>query len=364
MGGVRRPDRPLTGLPRTLYVAVPGDIATRTGGYGYDREIVAALGRRGWTVHVVTLSGTYPEPSAGDLAATAHQLGQLPDDACVMIDGLACGVLADVLAPERARLRLVALVHHPLGLETGLDAASSRRLLASERAALACVRLVVVTSRRTVGAVETLDVAVDRIVVVEPGTEPAPLAHGSREGAVQMLCVASLVPRKGHDLLFDALERLTHAEWHLTCAGSADRDVAFASMLVRRSATGLLRGRVTLAGELAGDALESAYASSDLFVLPTRYEGYGMAVAEALARGIPVVSTRTGAIDDLVGDSAGVLVPTDDASALASALEPLLADRARLDRFRSGAMRVRSALPTWDVSADAMERALATVIGG
>jgi glycosyltransferase involved in cell wall biosynthesis len=89
-----------------------------------------------------------------------------------------------------------------------------------------------------------------------------------------------------------------------------------------------------------------------------------MAVAEALARGIPVVSTRTGAIDDLVGDSAGVLVPTDDASALASALEPLLADRARLDRFRSGAMRVRSALPTWDVSADAMERALATVIGG
>ncbi|HUR33353.1 MAG TPA: glycosyltransferase family 4 protein, partial [Vicinamibacterales bacterium] len=183
-------------------------------------------------------------------------------------------------------------------------------------------------------------------------------ATGHGDGTLRLLCVASLVPRKGHDTLFTALEGLASLDWQLTCVGRLDRDAAYAAELARRAATGPLAGRVTMAGELSGDALDAAYAAADLFVLPTHYEGYGMVVAEALARGIPVVSTPTGAIPELVRDRAGVLVPPGNAAALGAALAPLISDRTRLGALRDGAMQARAALPTWDEACARMEEAL------
>jgi glycosyltransferase involved in cell wall biosynthesis len=253
---------------------------------------------------------------------------------------------------------LTALVHHPLGLETGLTATAAARLLESERRALRAASGVMVTSKRTVAAVEALGVPAESIAVVEPGTEPVPAASGSRGGAVHLLCVASLVPRKGHETLFDALMHLVDLDWRLTCVGSLERDTAYAATLVDRCNVPPLRGRVAVCGELAGAALEAAYESADLFVLPTHYEGYGMAVAEALARGIPVVSTPTGAIEDLVGTDAGVIVPPGDPEALAGALRAAIADPNEAMRLRQGALRARNRLPTWASSSERMEQAL------
>jgi len=344
--------------PPTLHFVVPGDIDARTGGYGYDREIIAGLRQRGWVVHVVVLPGDYPTPSDDQRAAAAHALAAVPDHACVLIDGLALGALPEAASREANRLRIIALVHHPLGLETGLDPETSARLLTSERAALQSVAGVIVTSPATVAAVVDLGVEPGRIAVVEPGTARQPIARGSGTGAVSLLIVASLVPRKGHDTLFTALERLVDLDWHLTCVGSLDRD-PLAATLAARCATAPLRGRVTLLGELSGAALDAAYEAADLFVLPTHYEGYGMVVAEALSRGIPVVSTATGAIPDLVGDDAGTLVPPGDAEALSAVLEHLMNDRASMRQLREGALRVRALLPTWDTTMTAMEEALA-----
>jgi glycosyltransferase involved in cell wall biosynthesis len=343
---------------RTMYFVVPGDLETRTGGYGFDRAVVAGLRERGWTVVVVSLPGNYPLATAAARLAAARAFAAIPSDALVVVDGLALGALAAEAVHERTRLRLIALVHHPLGLETGIDAATSNRLLASEREALTAVRGVVVTSRRTMGAVERLGVPSTSLAVVEPGTVPMPLAAGSGGARLEWLCVASLVPRKGHDTLFDALETLTALPWHLTCVGGLNRDSDFASRLVQRSSSGSLSGRVTLAGELAGAALDSAYDRADVFVLATHYEGYGMAVAEALARGIPVVSTPTGAIEELVGRSAGILVPPADPAALARELRRVITDRDVLEQLRRGARAVRASLPTWDAACARMEAAL------
>jgi len=89
-----------------------------------------------------------------------------------------------------------------------------------------------------------------------------------------------------------------------------------------------------------------------------RHEGYGMVVAEALARGLPVVSTATGAIRDLVGDEAGIVVPPGDLAALADALSRVLGDADLRARLADGARRVREHLPTWDAAAVAMAQAL------
>jgi glycosyltransferase involved in cell wall biosynthesis len=281
----------------------------------------------------------------------------------VVIDGLAYGAMPDVVRREAGRLRLVALVHHPLADETGLAASSVEALAASERSALTAARAVIVTSRRTAARLAAYDVPADRIAVVEPGTDPAPLAQGSRGGTVSMLSVATLTPRKGHDVLLAALARLQHRDWHLTCAGSADRDADHVSRLRAYIDAAGLASRVTLAGELDGAGLAPLYDRADLFVLPTLYEGYGMVVAEALARGLAVVSSATGAIPELLVEGSGLALPPGDVDALHAALDRLLADPAARAAMAAGARRVRARLPTWEAQSAAMANVIARVNG-
>jgi glycosyltransferase involved in cell wall biosynthesis len=345
-------------MSRPLHFVVPGAISTRSGGYGYDREIIDRLRKRKWLVQLRELPGTYPIPTADERIDAARLLSAIPSASRTVVDGLAFGALPREVQHERERLQLIALVHHPLGLETGLTQDESSRLLDSEREALRAARGVIVTSPRTVDAVIDLGFARDRIAVVEPGTNPRPAASGSRDSRTNLLCVASLTPRKGHDTLLDALEQISNLDWHLTCVGRAFGDPSWAERLRRRAQAGILAGRITFTGELSGDALDSIYDQADLFVLPTRYEGYGMVVAEALAHGVPVVSTPTGAIADLVGDTAGFIVSPDDPAALGGVIRLFMTDRMVRTRMRQGALRARARLRDWDVAAAQFEEAI------
>jgi glycosyltransferase involved in cell wall biosynthesis len=346
------------GAPGRVAFVVPGSIDTRTGGYGYDRAIVAGLERRGWTVRVHEIPGSFPWCSAASRQSAAAILAALADGTAVVLDGLALGALPDEAAREAARLRLIALVHHPLADETGLSADQRARLEASERRALQAVRHVVVTSARTADTLDRYGVAPASITVIEPGTEPAPQSRGSRGGTVELLCVATLVPRKGHDVLVRALAAMSGTPWHLTCVGGLDRDEAWVAALRAQVAAAGLETRIAFVGELDQTPLEASYDAADVFVLPTWYEGYGMAVAEALARGLPVVSTATGAIADLVGSDAGVLVPPGDAAALTAALSAVVTDATLRARLAGGALRVRARLPSWDDAAGRMARTI------
>jgi glycosyltransferase involved in cell wall biosynthesis len=345
-------------VPSTVSFVVPGSLATLTGGYGYDREIIAGLQRRGWTVPVIELAGEYPTPSSASRAEAARALAALTPGARVIVDGLAFGALPDEAAREANRLAFVALVHHPLGDETGLAPAASAALHASERRALRAARRVVVTSRATAARLTAFDVPAAAVTVIEPGTDPAPLSRGSGGDTTELLCVASIVPRKGHDVLVRALAAMADAPWHLTCVGGLDRDEAWVRALQRQVAELGLEGRIAFVGEMDRAPLAEVYAAADVFVLPTRYEGYGMVVAEALARGLPVVSTATGGIADLVGGEAGILVPADDAAALTRALSTVVSDRALRRRLAEGAQQVRGTLPSWDEAAALMARTI------
>jgi glycosyltransferase involved in cell wall biosynthesis len=344
-----------------LEFVLPGDPETRTGGYEYDRRMVAGLRTLGWEVRLHLLADRFPSPTRSDLTAAASTFAALPDGARVLVDGLAFGALPEIAALEASRLRLVALVHHPLAAETGLTPGQQQRLWEGERAALATARAVVVTSAETAAALRPYGVSPQRIVVVEPGTDPAPLSRGSSArggGPVQLLCVGTLTPRKGHDLLLRALAGLRHHDWRLDCAGSATRDLATAAALVERAAALGLLDRVSWRGELGPAAMEAAWDAADLLVSPSRYEGYGMAVAEALAHGLPVVATDVGAVASLVGEEAGLVVPVDDLPALEQALDRLLGDGATRVRLAAGAARARQRLPSWEQACHALAGAL------
>lgn len=343
--------------PRTLTFVIPGDLETRTGGYVYDRRIRDGLLDLGWRVEVRSLEGSFPQPSAAALAHADAMLRAIPDGSRVLIDGLALGAMPVEATPHAQRLRLMGLVHHPLALETGIDGDTAARLHASERRALAAVRHVIVTSTRTVTAVADLGVPATRVTVVEPGTDMAPIAKGSQTEEVRLVCVASLSPRKGHTILFRALGRLRSFRWHLDCVGSAERDPENGAALRQVLREEQLEDRVSLVGEADGREVAAYYDRSDAFVLPTLYEGYGMVVAEALARGLPVISTPTGAIADLVTDDVGILVPPGDVDGWCDALRRLFDPEVRAG-LAAGARAKRARLRSWEAAAAEMAEAL------
>ncbi len=351
-----------------LHFVVPGPLDQRTGGYIYDARIVEGLRRRHWQVVVHELAGEFPAGDARARSSLAGTLAGLPAGARVVIDGLAVGALPELVHPERLRLQLLALVHLLLADETGLDGAQRDRFVALERDALAACTGVLATSACTAGRVAQLGVATAAIRAVPPGTDPAPLAAGPGPGAPpRLLCVASVTPRKGQDVLVRALARLADRPWSCVCAGSLHRAPAFARAVEQQVLAAGLAPRIAFPGECGAEAVGALYDTSSVFVLPSHAEGFGMVLTEALARGLPVVSTTGGAIPDTVPPAAGLLVAPGDAAALAGALAELLpaaAGRpasgaaARLAQLAAAARRHAASLPDWAAATDTFAAAV------
>jgi hypothetical protein len=293
-------------LAGELGFAIPGDLDTPTGGYAYDRRLIAELRQAGWAVRHLAWGAGFPFPSPAEEAQAAASLAALADGSLVLVDGLAYGALPAPAEAESRRLRLVALVHHPLALETGLAPELAAGLAGSERRALAAARAVIATSTTTAATLQRdYGVPAARLQVASPGSEPAPPARGSaasQGGPVHLLSAGTATLRKGHDLLIEALARIADLPWRCSIAGSLERDPAVAADLRRRIGRHALGARVSLLGALPD--LGPLYGAADLFVLASRYEGYGMVFAEALQHGLPIVATSAGAIPKSVPASA------------------------------------------------------------
>ncbi len=340
--------------------AIPGDINLPTGGYMYARHVLALLPQFGIQVRHLELPGSFPAPSAADLAETARRLESAGSAAAVVVDGLAYGAMpAEVI--QRVRPPIVALVHHPLCLEAGLSEARQEELHVLEKAALALARRVVVTSARTARTLTTdFAVPAGKIAVAEPGTDPAARARGSAGGAMQLLSVGSIIPRKAYDILVRALAPVKDRDWRLTIAGAVDRSPDALSALRAALRDTALEGRVTLIGPVDQGRLADLYASADAFLMPSLYEGYGMVLAEAMARGLPIVCSTGGAAAETVPDAAAIKVPPGDERALSAAIGRLLDDAALRRRLADASWAAGQTLPRWEDTA----RRIAGVIEG
>lgn len=329
----------------TVYFLVPGDINQLTGGYSYDREIIRELTQAGIHIQLLQLSPEFPSPSATAMEETRATMASLPDGALVLIDGLAFGVMNDVAERESTRLKIIALCHHPLALETGLDTSEVHRLINAETRALAAARAVIVTSAMT-AKILTQDFAVpsEKITLALPGTQRVHAASCNNE-TPRLLTIATLTKRKGHDLLISALARLSHLPWQARFVGGLDFDPQWVMQLRKMINKYQLKERIILVGNVDDPAKE--FQCADLFVLPSHFEGYGMAFAEALAFGLPIIGTTAGAIPDVVPPTAGVLVEPGNLEELTKALERLLTHPADRHRLQESARAAAKNLPTW-----------------
>lgn len=338
-------------MKRPAVFAIPGDIDTRTGGYIYEKQLLLALRRAGREVQHLALPGSYPAPTSDDLFATETALAAIPADVPVLLDGFLSGATdPDRLA--RMQAPYVPVTHHPLALENGLPPERAAHLRAVETQNLARAAHVIVPSPHTADILtQSYAVPPARITIAPPGLVLAPPAQPARrDGAPLILSVGQLVIRKGHDILLQALADLADLDWHAVIVGkSPDSDHA-RDLEYLRDRLGL-RVRVRFAGEVDADELAALYAEARIFALATRYEGYGMVFAEALAYGLPIVASTGGAVTDTVPRDAGLLVPPDDATAFGAALRVLLKDPDRRAALATAAAAHGAALPSWDDTA-------------
>lgn len=343
-----------------LVFAYPGQLELKTGGYGYDRRLIQGLEQLGWQVELAGLGSGFPAPEADVMALAEERLSALPDDALVLIDGLAFGVMNEWAKREASRLRIVALVHHPLALETGIAADVAGVLREREREALRFVRHVVVTSPETARTLSS-SYAVDRanITVALPGTDQRKPATGGND-PVHIISVGTLTRRKGHDVLINALHKLNDLAWRASIIGDQTLDPATAQALTDQVTSLDLSDRVTLCG--AVDDVGSELQTGDIFALASRYEGYGMVFAEALVQGLPIVACHAGAVPDVVPPQAGMLVPVDDVDAFAGALRKLISNPALRRQFADAAAKAGAVLPSWEETARTVSDGLKGVI--
>lgn len=340
-----------------VWFAIPGDPETLTGGYVYARRLMEALPAAGWTPRLLSWPGTFPHPGAEDLQSVRASLEALPPRATVLIDGLAYGALPTSVI-DGLNVRIAALVHHPLARESGIAADDAAHFEKTERAALTLARRVVVTSPVTAQTlVQEFSVPREKIHVALPGTERAHRARGGGDVPL-ILTVGTLTPRKGHDVLIAALAEVADLPWKSQIVGSKERDLATTALLRKLIEHHNLERRVTLAGEMSGGALREIYGRADIFALASRYEGYGMVFAEALAHGLPIAACAAGAVIDTVPGDAGVLTPPDDVRAFADTLRRMLTDRTLRVSLADAAWRHGQALPQWSDTARAVAGAL------
>jgi glycosyltransferase involved in cell wall biosynthesis len=349
----------------TVHVVLPDgvdDPERPSGGNIYDGRICAGLRVIGWSVVLHVVPGPWPVPDAAARAALTETVAAIPDGELVLLDGLIALTVPDVVVPQGLRLRVVVLVHMPIGLDDPLGVSSP--VATGERAVLSAATAVVTTSAWTRDLLlDRYRLPPERLHVAEPGVDPAGLATGSAAGG-ELLCVAAVAPHKGHDVLFAALTMIADLSWRCVCVGTLDRDPGFVHTLCRQARVAGIDDRVSLVGTRTGADLEITYAAADLLVVASRAETYGMVVTEALARGIPVVATDVGGLPAALGRGSdgrrpGLLVPPGDGATLAAALRRWLGESVLRQQLRLSAGERRATLSDWSVTSDRISRVLA-----
>ncbi|PHQ72107.1 MAG: glycosyl transferase family 1 [Paracoccus sp.] len=339
--------------------AIPGDIDTLTGGYLYEKRLLSGLRDLGHDMQHLELPASFPDAGPDDMACAVGMLQSLDPARPLILDGLVSGAI-DPAGLATVRAPVIAMVHHPLAEESGLNEARQSQLLQTERENLRLSRHVLVPSPHTRRIlIDRYDVPPAKITVARPGVDKTRLPRAPVSPPL-ILSVGILHPRKGHDVLIAALTRIAHLDWQAVIVGNP-WDRSHAAALQDMVNASPVAARIHLAGRVSDTRLRRLYARASVFALATRYEGYGIVFDEALLNGLPVVSCDTGAVPETLPTGTRLLTPIDDPAAFAAALDRILSDGALRERLTLAAETAGQALPDWRDTATTASKVIAAV---
>lgn len=341
------------GIPDTmrlvLITAAPFEAVS--GASFYHRRLLAAWQDMGGEAEVIAL----------ETPAKAALADRFDDAAAILVEGSAFELALAALPGLQARGAL-ALIHHPTALEPGTPEPRRNQLKQLETTMLPKFRGVIAASTPIAERLSSeFGVLASRIHVLVPGTDHQPQVAIDADAPFGTPCtilsLGTLTYRKGYDVLLRALALLPDLNWRLILAGEP-RDPAYAAEIVDLTDRLGLTDRVERHGAAAGAELAALWARTDLFASATRFEGFGMAIAEAMARGLPVAITDGGAAGDLVVVGAGIVAPVDDVAQFSKALRRLIFSPALRAEMGAIAWNHARSLPQWPEQAAALERIL------
>ena len=334
-------------------LAFPGQLTTKTGGYYYLSRILQELPKFGWTGTPLSLGNGFPTPSLEVLANAEKLIRSSLSNIPILADCLAWGTMNQCAQQLSGSHKIIPLVHHPLCLETGLSKAESKNLFNKEKLVLSVSQKIVTTSPDTSDCLQELFlVPKSKITIAVPGTDSANLAKGRYDNKIGLISVGSVTPRKGYDRLISSLKLLEHLSWHLDIVGDLTLDSKYANSIIKQIKQLNLNHKITVHGALSKADLDKLYFQSDIFVLATLYEGYGMAFTEAMIRGIPIVTTGEGAVISTVSKEAGFVVGTTDLPQFTSTLSTLITNSSLREKYQIGAIKTGKKLPSWNDTAE------------
>jgi glycosyltransferase involved in cell wall biosynthesis len=346
---------------RVAFITV-GDTGRKTGGYLYNARVISGLRQRGLEIEEVVAGEASPE----EQRTAASRFGSTFDPSrfdTIVVDALARIAVAPHLDRWLSWLPVVALVHELPSVASGMSGSETGARERDYENLLLRADLLVAVSDHGRNVLQSRGVFPGRIHVVPPGFDGVRTGDGSPargDGPVRALSVAQWIPRKGILTLVEAWTLGERKGAVLELIGETDADPDY-TLLVRAAIDAAPRDTIVVSGCVDDASLGASYAAADLFVLPSRYEGYGIVYAEALAFGLPIVACDAGPVPDIVGREAAILVKPDDKEALCAALDLLLGDPTLRAKMSATASHRASRLPRWEDTIVGFEKALRAV---
>jgi len=279
-----------------VFFLLSGDINSLTGGHLYNRHMVEGLRQKGHGVKVLRLDESTMLTHAIEIKCSSY-FNTLPPGSCVLIDSLVLGNIPGVLKKYSEKLTFIGLIHLPLTYNP-LPGKNRKHIANREVKAMMMTRHLIVTGRFTLRMLMDAGISHEKISLIEPGVENYPRKRYYADLPLGLLCISNYSQIKGQLLLVRALNRLRNNKWTLQMYGDINTEKPYVTRLKSIIANKKLNDRILLHDTIERNNISEAFLASDLFVLPSRFETYGMVLTESLAHGIPVVTTHAGNIPD------------------------------------------------------------------
>ncbi len=280
----------------------PGNINQKTGGYIYENNILKFSKTNKYPINFIELSSNFPNPNIQDIENLHKITHNIKSDNILIFDGLVLeGLHKSINILDH--FKIIALIHHPLYLE--FNGKKSEEFFKRAIKIYKKIDYFIVTSHTTKKLLsKTFKIKSSKISIVEPGIEKFKKYKKIPSSKVKLLTCGSIIERKKYDYLINEIKNIDNIQ--LNIVGDVSRENKYANKIKNIINNNNLENKIILHGKISQVKLEKIYSNCDFYISTSKYEGFGMSLANAVLSKLPIISYKTSTIEKTIG-KAGVL---------------------------------------------------------